>query len=237
MVRNKESILLAWSGGKDSVLALDELRRSKEFNVVGLVSVLTEGEEKVTLHGIPRDLLEAQAKSIGLPLHTTFVAKGCCRKAHLDSLGSALAPFLADGIRKIAFGDLYLDDVRDFREEQLEALGLEAIFPLWQRDTRELSDIFLREKYKAIVTCIDEDALDSRYVGRPYDRTFLQDLPLSVDPCGENGEFHTFVTDGPLFSAPVPCRIGDKFSESPFHYCQIKRRKAAKRRPKLAKSS
>lgn len=202
-------------------MALNELRKTKEYETCALLSVLTEEDERVTLHGVGRDLLEAQAKALGLPLTITHVPRGCCRKTHITCLREAVAPFRDDGITKVAFGDLFLDDIRDLREEQLEDAGLEALFPLWHRDTKELSYAFLREKFKAIVTCVDESTLDARYVGRGYDKSFLADLPLSVDPCGENGEFHTFVYDGPLFKQPVTYKLGTKFVEDRFHYCEI----------------
>lgn len=221
MGRPRERVLLAWSGGKDSVMALHELRKTKEYETCGLLAVVTEEDERVTLHGVGRELLEAQALALGLPLTVTHVPRGCCRTTHIHCLRDAVAPFRDAGISKVAFGDLYLDDVRDLREEQLEGAGLEALFPLWHRDTKELSYAFLREKFKAVVTCVDEATLDESFVGRTYDKSFLADLPLAVDPCGENGEFHTFVYDGPLFKHPVPYKIGAKFVEDRFHYCEI----------------
>lgn len=221
MPRPREPVVLAWSGGKDSAMALSVLRKEREYDVVGLVTAVTAEDERVTLHGVCRTLLEAQAESLKLPLTVAHVAKGCCRKTHFGKMTEALTPFKQQGVTKVAFGDLFLDDIRDLREENLEALGLEALFPLWHRDTKELSYAFIREKHKAIVTCVDEDSLDERYVGRLYDRSFLADLPLSIDPCGENGEFHTFVFDGPLFRHPISYKIGPKYSEAKFRYCQI----------------
>lgn len=237
MPKSKEPVLLAWSGGKDSVLALNELRKAREYEIVALATAVTEEEEKVTLHGVCRTLLEAQADALGLPIVVTHVPKGCCRKTHLDCLGDALKPFKHQGISKVAFGDVFLDDMRDMREESLEALGLEALFPLWHRDTKELSHRFLRDKFKAVVTAVDEETLSESFVGRNYDRAFLADLPLAVDPCGENGEFHTFVFDGPLFSKPVTFKLGAKFSESHFHYCEILAKRRASAKKILDKSS
>jgi len=124
-------------------------------------------------------------------------------------------------VRKIAFGDLYLDDVRDAREDRLEALGMEALFPLWQRDTAELAQLFLERKFKAMVTCVDQETLDQAFVGRMFDRDFLYDLPIAVDPCGENGEFHTFVYAGPLMTKEVAFKVGAKFTVDRFHYCDL----------------
>lgn len=237
MLRPKEQVLLAWSGGKDSVMMLSELRKAKEYEIVALLTAVTAEDERVTLHGVSRELIEAQAASLQIPLAVTHVPKGCCRKTHFNCLSEGVAPFVKQGVRAVAFGDLFLDDMRDLREENLEALGLEALFPLWHRDTKELSYAFIREKFKAVVTCVDEASLDAGFVGRAYDKSFLADLPLAVDPCGENGEFHTFVYDGPLFKHPVPYKIGNKFSESPFHCCEVGIKPPSTPKKSLSRSS
>jgi uncharacterized protein (TIGR00290 family) len=217
MPRSRERILLSWSGGKDGAMALHELRRQGEYEVVGLVTALTECESRVTAHGTCRSLMEAQARALDLPIEFLPVPKGCCDKTYVDRLRDALTPHRDAGTTTVAFGDLYLDEIRDFREEVLEATGFGAHFPLWHRDTKELAYAIVQAKFRAVVTCVDELSLDPAFLGRAYDRQFLADLPLAVDPCGENGEFHTFVYDGPGFAAPVPMRVGARSVDGPFH--------------------
>ena len=221
MVRSLEPILLAWSGGKESLMALRELRRQKEFDVCGLVTTVSDSDQRVTTHGVSREVIKEQARALGLTIDIVTVPKGCCLHTYNDSLAAAAAAKRDLGVRKIAFGDLYLDDVRDFREECLEMIGMEAIFPLWQLDTQELAWAYVHAKYKAVITCVDEQSLPRSFVGRLYDRAFLSDLPLGVDPCGENGEFHTFVFDGPVFDHPVAIKQGTPYSEASMHYCDV----------------
>lgn len=232
MPRTKEPIALSWSGGKDSAMAHWELRRGGEYDVVALVTVLSEGDERITMHGVTRHLLEQQAKSLGLPLELVFMPKGAPNSLYTERLGETFLRLKEQrGLKKVAFGDLFLDDLRDFREEHLDSLEMEAEFPLWHRCTKELSYAFLNAKFKAVVSCVDEQTLDMTFAGRPYDRAFLADLPITVDPCGENGEFHTFVYDGPTFAKTVPIKVGTRHSEDHFHFCEI----AA--RAQLSKSS
>lgn len=221
MARHRERILLSWSGGKDSAMALHEIRKAKVYEVIGLVTALCEKDSRVTMHGVCRDLVEAQARAIDLPLDFMLVPAGSSNRLYTQRMHETLTRHRDQGISKVAFGDLYLDDIRDFREECLEALHMEAIFPLWHRDTKELSHSFITSKFKAVVTCVDKAVLDESYVGRPYDRSFIGDLPLSIDPCGENGEFHTFVYDGPIFLEPVPVKVGDHYQEAGHCYCEI----------------
>jgi uncharacterized protein (TIGR00290 family) len=221
MSKSREPIFLAWSGGKDSMMALYLLKDSRDYEVVGLISCITQEDARTRLRGVGRDLLEAQASALGLPLVFASVSKTCCFTEHTDLLAKQASHLGHGSVRKIAFGDLYLDDVRDSREECLEALGMEAIFPLWHRDTAELAQLFLDQKFKAMVTCVDQATLDEGFVGRMFDRDFLYDLPIAVDPCGENGEFHTFVYAGPLFAKAIAFRLGAKFTVDRFHYCDL----------------
>ena len=233
MNKVKEPIYLAWGGGKDSMMMLFLLKDSREYDVVGLVSCVTEDDQRALLHGVGRDLLEAQAKALAFAL----VPRNCCYKEHTVRLGRQVTGQSHQEVHKIAFGDLYLDDIRDAREERLEALGMEAIFPLWHRDTAELAQMFLDNRFKAMVTSVELATLGMDYVGRTYDRDFLYDLPIAVDPCGENGEFHTFVYDGPLFKNPVGLKLGDKFTSERFHYCAVSaKRKVPSKRKKVANS-
>lgn len=228
MGRQRERILLSWSGGKDSAMALHEIRKARVYEVIGLVTAICEKDNRVTMHGVCQGLIEAQAKAIGLPLAFMHVPQDSSNRLYTERMHSTLTAHRDQGVTKVAFGDLYLDDIRDFREECLEALQMEAIFPLWHRDTKELSHAFIAAKFKAVVTCVDTQALDDSFVGRPFDRTMLGDLPLSVDPCGENGEFHTFVYDGPIFEEPVPVKVGEIYRDGGHSYCQIESHRQTK---------
>lgn len=224
MPKRKEPILLSWSGGKDSAMTLWQLRKSPDYVVTHLVTVLTEQDERITMHGVPRHLVEAQAEALGLPLTVVHVPQGAPNGLYCERIDATLVAFKEAGLTKIAFGDLFLDDLRDFREEHLERLGMEALFPLWHRETKELAYAFLNARFKAVVTCVDERALNPDCAGRHYDKSFIADLPLNVDPCGENGEFHTFVFDGPLFSKPISIKACSRRTEDKFHYCDLARR-------------
>lgn len=238
MSKVREPILLAWSGGKDSMLTLFLLKDSRDFEIVGLISCVTVDDQRTMLRGVGRDLLQAQARALGLPLTFATVPKTSCYREHTNKLAEEAHHHGAAGVRKIAFGDLFLDEVRDAREERLEAVGMEAVFPLWQRDTSELAQMFIEHKFKAMITSVDQDSLDMDFVGRSYDRDFLHDLPIAIDPCGENGEFHTFVYDGPLFKEAVGFKVGEKFTAERFHYCDLlPRRKVASKRLKASTGS
>lgn len=220
MPKHREKILLAWSGGKDCAMVHWELVKTNAAEVVGLVAVLIDGENRVLPHGTPADLLSLQADSLGLPIEFIYLPKSSDKVTRSEKYAEALASYREQGITRIAYGDIFLDDLRDFREELLESIGMEAVFPLWQRDTRELCYKFVNARFKALVTCVAEDLLDSSFAGRNFDRNFLADLPLSVDPCGENGEFHTFVYDGPGFRFPIPFKLSKHLTHySCFHSC------------------
>lgn len=230
MARHREKILLSWSGGKDSAMALWELLKSPDYEVVGLLAGVAEEDRKVAMHGTPYELIEAQAKAVGLPIQSFLLPKACSNAVYLSRWHEALGQFREQGIVRVAFGDLFLDDVRDFREEALEAIGMEAIFPLWHRDTKELCYDFLHAKFRAIVTCVAGEVLTPDFVGRQYDRSFLADLPLAIDPCGENGEFHTFVYDGPNFSTPIPVkRHKEDICSEQFYFYQFAKKSLARK--------
>lgn len=203
-MRDGDAVLLSWSGGKDSAMTLAALRASGVEPVGLLTTVATETGE-VSHHGVPRSLLVAQAAATGVPLVPVELPDPCPDEVYAERMAAALAQ--VPGLRAVAFGDLFLDDLRAWREARLADVGLEAVFPLWGRDTTELARTFVRAGYAATVCAVDTDQLDASYVGRAYDATFLADLPDDVDPCGEHGELHTFVTDGPILSRPVPVEV------------------------------
>jgi uncharacterized protein (TIGR00290 family) len=217
-----ENILLAWSGGKDSALALHETREAGELDVAALLTTVSEDYDRVSMHGVRRELLESQARAIGYPLEPVLIPRTCTNEAYEALMWSVLEKWAGRGVTGVAFGDLFLEDIRAYRERNLDLMGMEAVFPLWGSDTALLARRFIELGFRAIVTCVDSEALDGSFVGRDYDEQFLRDLPSSVDPCGENGEFHTFVYDGPLFPEPLDVVRGEVVvRENRFHFCDL----------------
>jgi uncharacterized protein (TIGR00290 family) len=204
----KRPILLSWSGGKDSALALHRLRSSPDFEPAGLLTTINQDYDRISVHGVRRELLERQAAATGLPLREVRIPKDCPNEIYEDRLASALREAKAQGIAHVAFGDLFLEDIRAYREKQMAALGLEPIFPVWGLDTARLARDFIALGFQALLVCVDTEALASSFVGRPFDEALLRDLPPGIDPCGENGEFHTFVHAGPVFRELVPVKLG-----------------------------
>lgn len=199
---------VAWSSGKDSALALHDALADPGLEVVGLLTTLDEASDAVTMHAVPRALVEAQADALGLPLHVVAVPQPCPDGEYQRRMGAAIDRARADGVEVVVFGDLHLADVRAYREEAMAGSGIEPVFPLWQEPIDQVAARIVDLGLAPVVTCVDTTQLDAAFVGRRYDRAFLADLPGGVDPCGENGEIHTFVTDGPAFAHPVPVTIG-----------------------------
>jgi uncharacterized protein (TIGR00290 family) len=196
-------VILAWSGGKDSMLALHEVMRAGELRVAALLTNVTRDYDRVSIHGVRRVLLEEQAAALGLPLRTVELSASSSNEEYQARMAEALAAFRDRGIDTVVHGDIFLADVRAYREALLAGLGMKALFPLWGVDTRELAERFIDLGCRAVLTCVDTEALDAAFVGRAFDAALLRDLPPEVDLCGENGEFHTWVWDGPLFGRPV----------------------------------
>jgi len=218
-----EPLILSWSGGKDSALALDALRASGEHAPIVLLTSVTAGYERISIHGVRRELLRAQVEALGLPLHELTLQPECSNEAYDAALASALEALRARyGTRRVAFGDLFLEDVRRYREVRVGALGLEPVFPLWGMDTAALAESFVARGFQARLVCVDTTQLDARFAGRAYDAALLDDLPRTVDPCGENGEFHTFVTAGPGFDTAVAYDVGEVVLRGGrFAYCDL----------------
>lgn len=202
-LKSREPVLLSWSGGKDSAVALHALRQSPDYEPAGLLTTITEGYDRVSIHGVRRSLLERQAEAAGLPLHAVVIPKDCSNELYESRVAAVLAGLREAGLRKVAFGDLFLEDIRAYRERQMADLGLASLFPIWGRDTADFARDVLRLGFRAVLVCVDTERLGASFAGRAYDETLLADLPAGVDPCGENGEFHTFVHAGPIFSRPV----------------------------------
>ena len=216
-----EPILFCWSGGKDSAVALHTLLQEKQFRVAALLTTVTEGYERISMHGVRRELLERQAHSIGLPLHEVRIPPQCVNPVYEARMEAALRTHFDQGVRQVAFGDIFLEDLRAYREKNLAQIGMTALFPIWKRDTRELVRFFHANKFRAIAACVDSKVLDPSFSGRELDDSFFRDLPPHADPCGENGEFHTFVFDGPIFHAPIPVRTGEIVNRDGFVFCDL----------------
>ena len=217
----REPILFCWSGGKDSAMALYTLHQQRHFRVVALLTTVTETYERIAMHGVRRELLRRQAESLGLPLHEVSIPPQCVNSVYEARLEEALGLFYRQGVRKVAFGDIFLEDLRAYREKNLARIGMTALFPIWKRDTRELIRFFHQQRFRAVAACVDPKVLDPSFAGRELDESFFRDLPFDADPCGENGEFHSFVFDGPIFQSPVPVRTGEVVNRDGFVFCDL----------------
>lgn len=216
-----EPVIVSWSGGKDSALALAALRAEGQFVPVALLTTLTSGYDRVSIHGVRRELLHAQAEAVGLPLHEAWIAPECSNEAYEASFAAALDELCGQHpqARRVAFGDLFLEDVREYREGLLDRLGWEGVFPLWGEPTDRLARAFIEAGYEARLVCVDTEQLPAEFVGRAYDAKLLGELPAGVDPCGERGEFHTFVSSGPGWSGSVRHQVGERVLRGRFAYC------------------
>ena len=188
---------------------------------MGLLTTITEGYERVSMHGVRVALLRRQAESIGLPLREVRIPPQCVNPIYEARMEAAMRDAYAHGIRRIAFGDIFLEDLRVYREKNLAKVGMKAIFPIWKRSTRELAQSFVSLGFRAQTACIDPRILDRGFAGRQLTADFFRELPPNVDPCGENGEFHTFVFDGPIFSKPVKCKAGEVVERDGFVFCDL----------------
>jgi uncharacterized protein (TIGR00290 family) len=213
-------VALSWSGGKDSALALQALR-ADGVEPEALLTTLTEGFERVSMHGVRRELLAAQARAVGIELVEVPIPPQCPNDVYEARMEEAFAAAPLVGVAAFAFGDLYLQDVRAYREERLAATGRRALFPLWARETTALARRFVADGFRATLVCVDPRRLDPSFAGRELDEDLLAELPADVDPCGENGEFHTFVHAGPVFEAPVPVETGERVERDGFCFCDL----------------
>ena len=217
-----EKILFAWSGGKDSAMAFYELKQTGDYEISTLLTTVTEDYGRVSMHGVRRILLEQQAESLGISLETVSITKQDSLASYEEKMRDALAAHKRRGIAAVAFGDIFLEDLRRQREENLSTMGMHGIFPLWKRNTTALAHAFIDGGFKAIITCVDSVALDKKFAGRTYDKAFLRELPSGVDPCGENGEFHSFVYDGPPFRKRIAFTLGEKvLRDNRFYFCDL----------------
>jgi uncharacterized protein (TIGR00290 family) len=218
----KEKAVVAWSGGKDSALALHEILESGRYEVQELLTTVTRDYDRISIHGVRSVLLEQQAKALGFPLEKTFISKGASDEEYETELLKALKRQRDAGVSSMVFGDIFLEDIRKYRERMLMKVSVNGVFPLWKKDTRTLARRFIQLGFKAVIASVDSEVLAKDFVGREYDERFLSDLPENVDPCGENGEFHSFVYDGPIFHERVSFTKGVKvLREKRFYYCDL----------------
>jgi uncharacterized protein (TIGR00290 family) len=214
--------LFCWSGGKDSAAALYELQKDHDHEISALLTTITEDYDRVSMHGVRRVLIEEQAKSLNIPLEKVYISKKSSNEEYEARMRNKLVHYKKSGISCVAFGDIFLEDLRKYRENNLLRVGLKSIFPIWKRDTAELAGAFINSGFKAILTCVDSKVLDKTFVGRVFDRRLLSELPSNVDPCGENGEFHSFVYDGPIFKKRISFEKGEiVLRDSRFYYCDL----------------
>ncbi len=215
-------VLMSWSGGKDSCVALHELQRSGDYEVAGLITTVTRDYDRISMHGVRRDLLARQAEALGLPLREVFISAGATNTDYEAAMAEALVEARARGVETVAFGDLYLEDIRAYRDRMMAENAMDALYPVWGRDTRAFVGDFIAAGFKAIIVCVDTAQLDASFAGRAIDADLLSALPPGVDPCGENGEFHTFVFDGPNFAQPVDITIGERITRGAFCFCDLR---------------
>jgi uncharacterized protein (TIGR00290 family) len=214
-------ILLSWSSGKDSAWTLHVLRQRREYEIAGLLTTFNEAADRVAMHAVRRVLVERQASAAGLPLWNVPLPWPCSNEQYELLMAEACARAVAAGIEGIAFGDLFLEDVRAYREKQMRDTGLQPTFPLWGQPTRQLAGQMIASGMRAKLTCVDTQKLDASFAGREFDENLLAALPDGVDPCGENGEFHSFVYAGPMLSADIPVSVGESVVRDQFVFVDL----------------
>lgn len=212
---------MSWSGGKDSALALWALRATHGTQPCALITTVTDAYERISMHGVRRELLARQAESLDIPLVEVRIPAACPNSLYEQRMSEAFAVPPLSAVTSVAFGDLFLEDIRAYREQQLSATGRRGLFPLWQWDTSETARRFVALGFRAFIVCVDPRCLSASFAGRVFDERLLADLPVGVDPCGENGEFHTFVYDGPIFTSRIGCERGEVVERGGFVFCDL----------------
>ena len=225
---HRPKALVSWSSGKDSAFALGEIRRAAQCDLVGLVTTVTEDFNRVSMHGVREELLDAQVASLGIPCHKVRIPALCSNEIYEREMGRVLTDAKRSGVTQVVFGDLFLQDIRSYREARLAELGLQGVFPLWMRDTARLAQEMLDAGMEAILTCVDPRKLDASFAGRRFDAALLRDLPVGIDPCGENGEFHTFASAGPMFKQRIPVAVGEIVERNGFVFADLLRAEGAR---------
>jgi uncharacterized protein (TIGR00290 family) len=217
----RQPVLVSWSGGKDSCMALREIQIDPGLRVEVLLTTITQDYDRVSMHGVRRALLERQADSLGIPLHQILISRSASNAEYEMKMAEAFAIYRERGTNRVAFGDLFLEEIRTYRERLLTGQGMHGLYPVWGRDTLLLIREFIRQGFKTAVVCVDPKQLDPSFLGCVIDEDFLSQLPAGVDPCGENGEFHTFVFDGPIFRYPIKVEFGERVCRDSFWFCDL----------------
>jgi uncharacterized protein (TIGR00290 family) len=220
--RLTKKVLFTWSGGKDSAMAFYELKKSNGYEITGLLTTITEDYDRISMHGVRRALLEKQADFLRIPLEKVFISKQSSNEEYESRMKAVLEKYREAGVTSVAFRDIFLEELRRYREDNLANLGMKGIFPIWKKDSAKLAHAFINQGFRAVITCVDSQVLNKTFVGREFDMKFLYDLPPAVDPCGENGEFHSFVYDGPIFEKRIAYTKDDiVLRDNHFYYCDI----------------
>ena len=218
----ENEILLSWSGGKDSSLALYQLSNDSNYKIKSLITTVTDNFNRISMHGVRTSLLDRQANSLEINVEKVFISQNCSNEEYESNLEKTLLKYKKTGLRIVAYGDIFLEDIKNYRINHLKKLSMTAIFPIWKENSQKLASKFINLGFKAVVVCVDSKHLNIDYVGKEFDNSFLSELPSQTDPCGENGEFHTFVYDGPIFNSPVSFNIGETvLRDNRFYYCDL----------------
>lgn len=219
----KKKLMMSWSTGKDSAWSLHRLMNQDEYEIAGLFCTINKKFARTAMHAVRVELLQEQARQIGLPLDIIEIPYPCTNEQYAEIMQQFVDEITARGVECCAFGDLFLEDIRDYRIKQLSGTGLEPVFPLWGEPTDQLGRNMIAGGLKTVITCVDPKQLDPSFVGREYTEQFLNDLPASVDPCGENGEFHSFVYDAPLFKKPIDVKVTEIVEREGFVFADVER--------------
>ncbi|MBI2082440.1 MAG: diphthine--ammonia ligase [Deltaproteobacteria bacterium] len=222
MSTSKTKALLSWSSGKDSAYTLFEVLKDGLYDVVGLVTTVTETFGRVSMHGVREEILDRQAESVGIPLHKIKIPSPCPNQLYEEKMETFLRSMKQEGVTHVIFGDLFLENLRRYREQNLAKLGLQGVFPLWLRDTKGLALKMIEDRFEAVITCIDPKKLPKKFCGSAFDHKFLASLPPHIDPCGENGEFHSMVHAAPIFKERIPVKVGKTVERDGFVFTDVR---------------
>jgi uncharacterized protein (TIGR00290 family) len=215
--------ILSWSSGKDSAMALHRVLNAKDYEIVCLLTTITDQFHRVSMHGVREELLDVQAESLGYRLEKVMIPYPCPNQVYEEKMANVLSVWKSKDVRHVIFGDLFLEDIRKYREEKLAQIDMTPVFPLWMSDTKQLAWEMLKAGFRAVITCVDPKKIAPAFAGRFFDESFLKSIPSQVNPCGENGEFHTFVYDGPVFKRPISVRVGELVTRDGFVFADVVR--------------
>jgi len=218
----QEKVIFSWSGGKDSALALHELKETGKYDIAALLTTVTKDYDRVSMHGVRTALLEAQAASLGIRLEKALMSKGASIEENESKIREIMERYFARGVVLSAAGDIWLEDVRKYKDDNLARIGMKGLYPLWKRDSGQLAREFISLGFKSVIVCVDSTLLSRDFIGREFDESFLAALPSGVDPCGENGEFHSFVYAGPIFRRKIPFVKGEVvLRDNRYYFCDL----------------